>query len=52
MLVHVSNCDCLAILTERLDHAALERLGNRFAEIRREGIPLFDWADRMRGKKP
>jgi hypothetical protein len=50
LLVHVSNCDGLAILAERLDAAEIQNLGRKFAEIRDEGIPLLDWAEKIRKK--
>ena len=48
LLVHVSNCDGLAILAERLDAAEIQDLGRKLAEIRREGVSLLDWAERIR----
>lgn len=48
VLVHVSNCDGLAILTERLTSEELDRLGDKFAAARKAGIPLLEWADTIR----
>ena len=48
LLVHVSNCDGLAILAERFGPEELERLGERFAGARRAGVPLLEWAERIR----
>ncbi len=51
LLVHVSNCDGLAILSERLNSEQLEELGEKFNQARKAGVPLLEWADKIR-KKP
>jgi len=48
LLVHVSNCDGLAILTERLEPEELDRLGEAFAAAREAGVPMLEWAERIR----
>ena len=48
LLVHVSNCDGLAILSERLDKKELDDLGEKFAAAREKGVSLLDWAARIR----
>lgn len=48
LLIHVSNCDGLAILSERFSAKEIEELGNRFAEAREKGVPLLEWADTIR----
>lgn len=48
LLIHVSNCDGLAILSERFNAQEMENLGNRFAEAREAGVPLLEWADTIR----
>jgi len=48
LLIHVSNCDGLAILSERLKKAQLDELGVRFEGARKAGVPLLDWADTIR----
>lgn len=50
LLVHVSNCDGLAILAERLDAAEIQDLGRKLAEVRDEGVSLLDWAEKIRKK--
>jgi len=50
LLVHVSNCDGLAILSERLKPEELEKLGEKFAAARAAGVSLLDWAANIRGK--
>jgi hypothetical protein len=50
LLVHVSNCDGLAILSERLKKDELKTLGNKFAETRKAGVPLLEWAEKIRKK--
>lgn len=51
LLVHVSNCDGLAILSERLKQKELDELGEKFAATRKAGVPLLDWAQTIRSKK-
>ena len=48
ILVHVSNCDGLAILSERLSAEELKDLGNKFAEARKKGVAMLDWAANIR----
>lgn len=50
LLVHVSNCDGLAILSERLSAKELKELGDKFAASREAGVSLLDWADKIRKK--
>ena len=51
LLVHVSNCDGLNILAERLSPQELDRLAQRYQESRTSGVPLIKWAYTIRGKK-
>ncbi len=48
LLVHVSNCDGLAILSERFSREELEEMGRKFEEARKAGVPLLEWAEKMR----
>jgi hypothetical protein len=48
LLVHVSNCDGLAILSERLKPEELDKLGDEFHRARAAGVPLLEWADTIR----
>lgn len=48
LLVHVSNCDGLAILTERLEPEELDQLAEKFVAAREAGVPLLDWAETIR----
>ncbi len=50
LLVHVSNCDGLAILTERLKPEELDQLAEKFIADRESGVPLLEWAETIRGK--
>lgn len=50
LLVHVSNCDGLAILSERLSKEELERLAQVFMDKREAGVPLLEWAEKIRKK--
>ncbi len=51
LLVHVSNCDGLAILSERLSSQELKELGVKFAAARETGVSLLDWAEKIRKKQ-
>jgi len=51
ILVHVSNCDGLAILSERFSKEELEGLGARFEGARKAGVPLIEWADTIRKRQ-
>lgn len=50
LLIHVSNCDGLAILSERLSKNELDELGDKFAQARKKGVALLDWAANIRNK--
>lgn len=47
-LIHVSNCDGLAILSERFSKKELSRLGDKLARSRKQGVTLLDWAAKIR----
>jgi len=51
LLVHVSNCDGLAILAERFSKEELDGLGERYMAAREKNVPLLQWADTIRGKR-
>lgn len=50
LLVHVSNCDGLAILSERLKPEELDQLADKFTAAREAGVSLLDWAETIRNK--
>ncbi len=50
LLVHVSNCDGLAILSERFSKEELDELGRKFEEAREAGVPLLEWAENIRNR--
>lgn len=50
LLIHVSNCDGLAILSERLSKKELDNLGHKLADARKAGVSLLDWAATIRNK--
>ncbi|MBI2852804.1 MAG: hemerythrin domain-containing protein [Chloroflexi bacterium] len=50
LLVHVSNCDGLNILAERLSGQELDRLAQHYEGSRKAGVPLIKWADTIRGR--
>jgi hypothetical protein len=51
LLVHVSNCDGLNILAERLTPAALDDLAAKYEASRRAGLPLLKWAETVRSRR-
>lgn len=50
LLVHVSNCDGLGILIERLTSQELSSMAEKYSQVRKEGVPLLEWADTIRKK--
>ena len=48
LLVHVSNCDGLNILTERLTAERLGALAGAFEGARAANVPLLEWAATIR----
>lgn len=50
LLIHVSNCDGLSILSERLSKKELDHLGDKLATARKAGVSLLDWAATIRNK--
>jgi len=50
LLVHVSNCDGLAILSERFDQKQIDTLSDAFMAARNAGVPLLEWAQTIRGR--
>jgi len=48
LLIHVSNCDGLAILSERFTDEQLDDLGDKFWDYRQKNISLLEWADKIR----
>ena len=48
LLVHVSNCDGLNILAERLSPQQLDKLAEYYQAARDAGVPLLRWADTIR----
>ena len=48
LLIHVSNCDGLAILTERLTRQELSALADKYSQVLKQGVTLLEWADSVR----
>jgi len=48
LLIHVSNCDGLAILSERFNTRELDDLSNEYLSARKAGVPLLEWAEKIR----
>lgn len=51
LLVHVSNCDGLNILTERLSGDNISALAESFERARTANVPLLQWAATIRERK-
>lgn len=51
LLVHVSNCDGLNILAERLSKKQLDDLAKQYQKARDANLPLIKWADTIRKRK-
>lgn len=51
LLIHVSNCDGLAIISERLNQEELNQLSAHLERCREAGVPLLEWADTIRKSK-
>ena len=50
LLIHVSNCDGLAILSERLSSEELDNMGDKLSAAREAGIPPLEWAETLRAR--
>ncbi len=50
IIPHVSDCDGLIIMLEKLDEAEMARISRNILDCRQEGLTLLDWADTVRGK--
>lgn len=50
LLGHVSNCDGLGILAERLSAAELAQLGEKLVAARKAGVSLLNWAESIRSQ--
>ena len=50
LLVHVTNCDGLGILTEKLSQSRLKELAQQLSAVRQAGVPLLEWAEKIRKK--
>ena len=48
LLIHVSNCDGLAILSERLKPEDLDELSEKYKSAREAGVPMLQWAETIR----
>ncbi|MBW7899236.1 MAG: hemerythrin domain-containing protein [Candidatus Brocadia sp. BROELEC01] len=50
LLIHVSNCDGLSILSERLSKNEVDALSEKLVAARKAGVSLLDWAETIRKK--
>jgi hypothetical protein len=52
ILPHVSDCEGLSIMVEKLDDSVVEAICNSVAEARKANIPLIEWSDTLRTRAP
>lgn len=50
LLIHVSDCDGLAILMEKLGDPDMARIADNVLACRQADVPLLRWAEEIRGK--
>ncbi len=50
IIPHVSDCDGLIIMLEKLEAAELSKIARNIQECRQAGLSLLDWADKVRGR--
>ncbi len=50
LLIHVSDCDGLAVIAERLTDDEIARIGQNLGESRSAGVPLLEWAEKIRNR--
>lgn len=50
LLIHVSNCEGLSILSEKLDKKIIDNLSKNLSVARMFDVPLLDWAEIIRKK--
>jgi hemerythrin len=50
ILPHVVECEGLVLFAEKLSKAELESLAEAIERARREGVPLLEWAEKLRKK--
>ncbi len=52
ILPHVSDCEGLSIMVEKLDDKVVDSICNKVEEARRANIPLIEWSETSRNRKP
>ncbi len=50
LIIHVSDCDGVAVIMERLPEADLVRIAANREEAYRQNVPLLEWAQSIRGR--
>jgi hypothetical protein len=48
LLIHVSDCDGLAVIMERMPEQDIQHIAERIAAARAENLPLLQWAEQVR----
>jgi len=52
ILPHVSDCEGLSIMVERLDDKVIDTICNSVEEAKKANIPLIEWSETSRTRKP
>jgi len=52
ILPHVSDCEGLSIMVEKLDGAIIDTICNTIEEARKANLPLIEWSETSRSRKP
>ena len=52
ILPHVSDCEGLSIMVERLDDEIVNTICDSMENARKENPPLIEWSETTRNRKP
>lgn len=52
ILPHVSDCEGLSIMVERMDDEIINTICDSMENARKENIPLIEWSETSRNRKP
>jgi len=52
ILPHVSDCEGLTIMVEKLDNSVMDTILKSMEDARAENAPLLEWAEKVRNRKP
>lgn len=52
ILPHVSDCECLAHKIEKFENGIIKTICDSMENARKENLPLIEWSDTVRNRKP